>query len=445
GGLASLEPRPDGPGSALAGLWGLPILAGAVLEGAKGQTASAQGVSQIESQLGPKFLAKTAEFFELAHLLPIEGDARGLLDAATGSKPFKMVLSHASDRAAWVRLAWALLLLGMLKPDGKAHEDAKAPFPIRPFKQTPPPAPPAPKPAVPMAPDRMEVMSVSEDPLAAAKPKSAAPQAFEKLDLDLEEDLGEVVEMIREVPGKAAAPAQPSGDRGLEEQLIDELDRVKKANYYQIFNSRPDRFNFQDVKKAYFDLQRKFSPDKFVMSAGDMMSKCEEFLDRISKAFETLSNIEKKQVYDAQLSKQKMLDQDKKSGGGLQASVAFESGRALIKEGDFASAEKEIRTAMRLAPGNVEHEVYLARAMYLNPKNKNDPANHIRARQMLDQCLIKNPRLAAGYAFRASIFLDQGKVDLAFGDLAKALKFDPNLLHAKNEMRRLEQLRQQQK
>jgi len=294
----------------------------------------------------------------------------------------------------------------------------------------------------------MEIISISEDPHAKPQPKAAAKadDGMEIIDIgsDLLEELDAAVDQIRGT-ASTGAPSAPSGDRKLEDELIDELERIKKADYYQMFGSRSSAFKFQEVKKAYFDLQRKYSPDKFVMSPAEIMSKCEEFLERISKAFETLSDVQKKFAYDEQLSKKKMLQADKESGGGLQANISFESGRALIKEKDFAGAEREIRTAMHLAPGNAEHGAYLAWILYKNPKNQKDMGAQVRARQMLDQTLVKSPRLAIAYGFRGSVFMDQGKFDLAFTDLAKALKFDPACLHAKQELRRLEDLRQQKK
>lgn len=427
-GHVHLEPRePGGPLAGLGKLLGLPVLIATFAEGSKQFAKTEQEVEALAAKMAPHHFVRTEKYYDYAHLIPYDEKTNPCLESVSGEKPFGALVEQAQDRAAWVRMMRMLMILGMVRLSSTPAPDAEAPFPFRPFWKPAPPTLPGQATASTTAPqsggEKLEVMD---------------------LGLDLEEDLGDFVENLREEEPVKQEQEQESGGetRKLENELIDELERVKKANYYEIFGSKKNRFKFQEVKKKYFELQGRFSPDKFVMSSGEMMAKCEEYLETIARAFETLSDVPKKTAYDQQLTQKRIITEDRKSGGGMQANIAFESARALIAEEDFASAEIEIRKAMRLAPGNLEHDVYLAWATYKNPGTKSDMSSQVRARQMLDRALVKNPRLGIAYAFRASIFLDQGKLDLAGNDLTKALKFDPQCLHAKDEQRRLEKLQQ---
>lgn len=452
-GEAHLDPRPETTAGPLARHVGLPILIAAFAEGSRELAKDAKAAAELEARITPNFLARTPLFYEYANLLPYAPETEGFLEKITGRRPFGDILKESSDKNAAMRLARMLLMLGMLQLSASPHADAISSFPYQPLShEVPAPQPAITAVAAPPAPQTRPAPAAPPPrpaaPAPAPKPAAAKPaDTLEIMDLgaDLLEDLGEVVESVRSGGATAQAAAPSAAERKLEDELIDELERVKKSDYYKIFDSRRNAFKFQDVKQKYFELQRRFSPDKFIMSPAEIMSKCEEYLEIISKAFETLSDIKKKMAYDDQLSKQKIIADDRKAGGGLQANVAFESGRALLKEGDPVAAEQEIRKAMRLAPNNMEYEVYLARALYLNPVTQKDMGQQVKVRQMLDRALVKAPKLGIAYAFRASIFLDQGKFDLAATDLLKALKFDPQCLHAKQEQRRLQELQQQKR
>lgn len=420
-----LDPLPAGPASVIAPILGLPTYVAAFVEGAARLTGDDEALNALERQLAPRFLSRSRNFYELVRFINPEDGVVSLNGKLNPNEPFAEVMRGTSDRTAWLRLVRAMLLLGMLKASSMPGQDEEAPFPFRRLKAETT-APPSAAPVV----------------QAEERPETLAEDKLEIIDLgsELLDDLDDVVEGIRGVGADAAAQKQAEEARKLEDALIDELERVKRIDYYKMFDQTRGRFKFQDAKKRYFELQGKFSPDKFIMSSGEMMSKCEEYLEILSKAFETLSDVSKKMEYDQRLEKERMIERDRRAGGGIQADIAFQSGKALIDEGDFEGAQRQLREAMQLGPGNTEHELWMARAIHL--ANRYDRATQVRARQMLDKILGKNPKLSMAYAFRAAIFNDQGNFPLAASDLGKALIYDPTNRIARDEQRRMEQLQQ---
>ena len=84
------------------------------------------------------------------------------------------------------------------------------------------------------------------------------------------------------------------------EEINDLYEKIKSKglNYYQLFGvENPNAV--EEVKKTYFDYSRKYHPDR-INAAPDstVMLKANEVFAEINKAFEVLSNSEKKKEYD---------------------------------------------------------------------------------------------------------------------------------------------------
>jgi tetratricopeptide (TPR) repeat protein len=84
------------------------------------------------------------------------------------------------------------------------------------------------------------------------------------------------------------------------EEINDLYEKIKSKdlNYYQLFGvENPNAV--EEVKKTYFDYSRKYHPDR-INAAPDstVMLKANEVFAEINKAFEVLSDSEKKKEYD---------------------------------------------------------------------------------------------------------------------------------------------------
>lgn len=422
-GILTLETQGAEPGPTER-LYGELALAHAVAHDVRASTNPLK-LATLQNQMKNAWLAPTKDLPFFARLLPLDNDEEKIVDQVQQPAAVAAIIGGVRNPdTAWnvIRILLALRLVSKhpQMPHGHMVE-----FPLS-----------------------LRSMHAA---VARSKTQNAGEDSLELIDLsgDLADDLDAVVTGIR---GKAAPvqpqPASAASDpqRTLENELFDELERAKRVNYYELLGTQKNGFKFQDAKKRYFELQRKFSPDKFIMSSGDVMGRAQELLEKLSAAFETLSDIKKKEAYDQKLSTQKLMSGEGSAGGKtLQADVAFQSGLALMETDEWDSAVQQFEIARRLQPGVAAHEVSHAWALYKNPRNRGNSAVLATVKKMLNAAVVRDPRCASGFAYRAWLLVDEGKLDLALMEFNKALRIDASLRIAQQGVQKVETLKKTQK
>lgn len=421
-GALTAESRADASGAE--GRYGEVALAHAIAHDVKATTNPLK-LATLQNQLKGTWLAPAKELKHFARLLPFTSEEEGVVDALREPcKPEYLARLTRQPEDAWnvIRVLLALRLVTRHSQQPSATET----FPLA-FRSM-------------------------HKRAATGTAAGTGDSSVELIDLsgDLAEELDDFVTDLRDKGGEAAQQMAQAGagdaQRQLENELFDELEKVKKRNYYEMLGTKKNGFKFQDAKKTYFDLQRKFSPDKFIMSSGEVMSKAQELLEKLSAAFETLSDVQKKQAYDQKLSNQQMLQGTGGTGGKeLQADVAFQSGLALMVSEEWDSAIRQFEIARQIKPGVALHEASHAWAMYNSPKHRKNAVTLAEAKKMLNSVCVRDPRCAPAFTYRAWMLLDDGKLDLAAMEFGKALRIDPNLRHARQGLDKVEMLRKGQK
>ena len=100
-------------------------------------------------------------------------------------------------------------------------------------------------------------------------------------------------------PGRPAPEPQAGHDMPMISDVVEMRESLPSKNYYQILNVLKTSTE-DDIKKAYFNLARRFHPDRFdreVQAAyGDQI---DEVFDAITNAYRTLISRERRKIYDA--------------------------------------------------------------------------------------------------------------------------------------------------
>lgn len=261
-------------------------------------------------------------------------------------------------------------------------------------------------------------------------------------DVESFEDLGEELSGLAEgIDGLSAmAAAGPSETQGgerssLELDLQKRWEELKDKNYYEIFGMTQNSFSFDRLKSAYFDLTRAFGPEKFFASSGEVMELAEEFLSLVSNAYSTLSNVVSKENYDALLVSKAPTGENEKK---FYEQVQFQSGKVMLDQGQYESAEKTFTTCLTMNPDKPEYQVYLAVAIYHNPANRGNLASIKRAKDLVNKSLMWE-KTAIAYALKGTMLLDEGLNNLAEAEFQKALRLNPK---NKTALKKLEEMRQ---
>jgi tetratricopeptide (TPR) repeat protein len=133
------------------------------------------------------------------------------------------------------------------------------------------------------------------------------------------------------------------------EQLMEVVafqEKIGEMSYYQILGINKQASE-EDVKKAYFQLARKFHPDRFDRSTPAVdRAKIEDVFDKITKAYHTLTSRELRKVYDIKTPAAGSDDRGKDVF--KKADTKFRQAKTLYGQGRFEDASVLLEEVVRL-------------------------------------------------------------------------------------------------
>jgi len=242
------------------------------------------------------------------------------------------------------------------------------------------------------------------------------------------------------------AGAQPD-ESDTDTSLADEVRRthaeLKGKDYYQVFGLRTGEFSFDLLKERYFALTRKFGPEALMQLGGEEAGMVEEILSTVTTAYNTLSDVVKKESYDQMLGSDKVGLGDE-GDDRFQAQVQFQSGKTFLEMEEWDDAERAIQDACNIDQNNGTYLANLAWAIYRNPKNEQSRAMRDKSRQLLARAITLE-RTAEAFGYKGWMHLDAGQDSLAEAEFGKALKLDPRQKLARRGLRQIQEKREQEK
>ena len=361
---------------------------------------------------GQRYAALAPDYFRYANFLALSHEERQLLPRLDGTRSLAECLAGETDLAP---LALTLQALGMLRCADAPLTSASAPeFPLRTLFN-----------------------AVAEETVEIA------------VDAPLE-SFADLVEPAAPTAGPAVASAPPAPTPAAVPGEDDLAARVRKThaslqgkNYYEIFGLNQATFSFDQLKKNYFALTRDFGPDLLMQLAGAEAALVEEILAAVANAYNTLSDVVRKENYDQLLGSDRV-GLGQKGDDRFQAQVQSQSGKVFIEMEEWDNAETALQDACNIDPNNGDYQAHLAWAIYRNPRNAASRAMQEKARQLLNRALTLE-RTAAGFAFKGWILFEAGEDTLAEGEFNKALKLDARLQMARKGLRSLQETREREK
>lgn len=298
----------------------------------------------------------------------------------------------------------------------------------------------------------LQMLSFSPQPLLSAtadfpvrtffnSPSSDTPEAEEETTLVTFADL---VDDDDGGPGFAPSPDAPVAAAAADD--LGELIRSTHAafegkNYYEIFKLRQGEFSFDKLKKAYFDYTRSFGPEVLMQVGGEEAVLVEKILDTVTTAYNTLSDVVKKERYDELLGSEKV-GLGEAGDDRFQAQVQYQSAKVFLEMEEWENAANALRDAINHDPKNGEYQAHLAWAIYRNPKNANSKTMLDNARQMLNRA-ISHQKTADGFAYKGWILFENGQDNLAEAEFNKALKISSRHSFARKGLKAVQEKREQ--
>ena len=265
-------------------------------------------------------------------------------------------------------------------------------------------------------------------------------------------DLVVEAEKVRTDPAKAksaatTAPAAPVSQPPQESDLAQEVrllaGSLQDKNHYEVFGIKPARFSITLLKERYFAITRKFGPEILMQLGGEEAVLVEEILSKVATAYDTLSDVVKKERYDELFGSDK-IGLGHKGDDRFQAQVQAESGKVFLEMEDWDHAEKALQEAVNFDTNNGDYLASLAWAVYRNPKYASSQAMQNKAKQMLNKAIALE-RTSLAFAYKGWMLLESGQDSMAEAEFNKALKLDARQMNARKGLRALQEQREQLK
>ena len=141
--------------------------------------------------------------------------------------------------------------------------------------------------------------------------------------------------------------------------------QLEHLSHYEALGLELDA-NPIEIKKAYFQAAKKYHPDALTrIGLEDLEEDAAQVFARISAAFETLSDKDKKARYDSGESAPAQIDTARLT----QAETSFRKGEILLRMGNFRGALEYLERAVELWPEEPAYQAALGWALHKQPQS----------------------------------------------------------------------------
>ena len=209
-------------------------------------------------------------------------------------------------------------------------------------------------------------------------------------------------------------------------EVLTMRDTIPSMTLYQILDI-PKTASDEDIKKAYFQMARRFHPDRFDRQiAAEFKAQIHEVFDAITGAYRTLSNKDSRRVYDAKSGQ--LSGQDDAQEIFRKADIKFRQGKTLHGQGRYNEAVAYLEEAVRMRRDKADYYLLLAMCESKLPAYvKKSEEDFLKAIQL-------EPWNPEGYVGLGLLYKAEGLQTKAIKQLEKALSVDPDHASAREAL-----------
>ncbi|MBN2369367.1 MAG: DnaJ domain-containing protein [Vicinamibacteria bacterium] len=255
-----------------------------------------------------------------------------------------------------------------------------------------------------------------------------------------------IIEFLPAAPERKEAPApraKPPGGGNVEalrRQIISAAAQLQSRNHFEVLGM-PVTASAAEIKAAYFRLARKFHPDAHHDPAlADLRDPLERTFTRINKAFDTLSDPERRAAYESFIARQEAPPPVREEPPAREASAevverALQDAEQLWSEGKHWEVVGLIHGALPQARGRVRQRMRILRAQVFLKYPE-------RVRQVIDELqdvVAEDPQDAQAQYLLGVAFRIAGLKKRAAGHFKKTLELRPQHREARMELEALDE------
>lgn len=230
------------------------------------------------------------------------------------------------------------------------------------------------------------------------------------------------------------------------------LERLRRAeSYYDVLGVESSA-DAAGLKSAYYDLARRYHPDRFRKIDPTMLTRMESAFARITQAYDTLRDDQLRANYNAKLQArrkaQKIVEATTKPTApepepvhatteepvmpvAERAANDFKEGLAALEQGQRSAAAGLFASAARLVPNDPRYRAFYGQLLATQENTRRAAEAELQAAIKLD------PGNADYRVILAQLFRDLGFSIRAKGEAERAVAVDPNNRKARDLLREL--------
>jgi len=201
-------------------------------------------------------------------------------------------------------------------------------------------------------------------------------------------------------------------------EVLNFRDTLPAMTLYQILDV-PKTASDEDIKKAYFQLARRFHPDRFDRGvAAQFKAQIHEVFDGITNAYRVLSNRDSRRAYDAKSGP--VAAQEDAQDILRKADTKFRQGKTLHGQARYDEAVAYLEEAVRIRRDKADYYLLLAMC------EARLPAYVRKAEQDFLKAIELEPWNPEGYVGLGLLYKAEGLQTKALKQFEKAVSVDPD-------------------
>ena len=223
-------------------------------------------------------------------------------------------------------------------------------------------------------------------------------------------------------PGSFAPPS----DLARKKSIVDRAKWIDQEDYFKMLMV-PREATTEDLRAAFLRAAKVWHPDTLPSSIAEVRAECEKVFGRITTAFETLVDPERRRRYELSIGNQ--LKEN------AEADHLLQQAEMHLTLGDRPEAEGLVRKSLVASPGFPEAMALLAYLEMLDTKKSQQPEHLRNCLKMVDMAIGKDPMCRRAHFFRAQMKKKLEDHEGAIRDLRAAVTNDPDDVEAQRELR----------
>jgi curved DNA-binding protein CbpA len=260
-----------------------------------------------------------------------------------------------------------------------------------------------------------------------------------------------LLEAERRTSDTKAEEAQADDKEVTQESIEAFLDRLRRAESHYDVLGVESTASAAELKSAYYDLARRYHPDRFRKTAPALVTRLESAFARITQAYDTLRDDQLRASYNAKLQArkkaQRIVEKTAKPSEPVatpdavptvriipaveRAANDFKEALAALEQGQRSLAAGLFASAARLVPNEPRYRAFYGQMLAAQENTRRAAEAELQAAIKLD------PGNAEYRIMLAQLFRDLGFGIRAKGEAERAVAADPNNRKARDLLREL--------